>query len=173
MQGEVKRLNGIVEEFLSLARPLAVKPEPLKVGDLIGEVVALVGPDAESRGIGLSAKVPDDLPVMSLDRDQLKQTLLNLVTNAFDAMPGGGTLTIAAAARRDSITLTVEDTGAGIPPDLLPKLFEPWITTKVKGMGLGLPIARRIVEAHGGRIEVKSSPGEGSVFTISLPLSNS
>ena len=172
MQGEVRRLNTIVEEFLSLARPLAVKPEPLKPGDLIGDVVALVEPDAESRGIGLSVKVPDDLPVASLDRDQLKQALLNLVTNAFDAMPGGGTLTIAAAAHRDSITLTVEDTGAGIPPDLLPKLFEPYVTTKVKGMGLGLPIARRIVEAHGGSIRVESAPGKGSCFTITLPLEN-
>jgi len=85
-------------------------------------------------------------------------------------MPHGGTLMIAASARGQSLILTVEDTGEGVPADLLPKIFEPYVSTKAKGMGLGLAIARRIVEAHGGRIAVESQPGHGTRFAVSVPL---
>jgi two-component system sensor histidine kinase HydH len=168
-QGEVKRLNGIVEEFLSLARPLALKLDSVKVEELLREVATLVEADAEARGVRLVMNVPFDLPLARWDRDQMKQVILNLVMNSFEAMPHGGTLTVAASALRKSIVLTVEDTGEGVSPDLLPTIFEPYVTSKTKGMGLGLAVARRIVEAHGGKIEVKSRPGEGSVFTITLP----
>jgi two-component system sensor histidine kinase HydH len=170
MQGEVKRLNRIVEEFLSLARPLPLKLDAVRVEELLQDVTALVGGDAETRGIRLTLNVPPDLPAVRVDRDHLKQVLLNLVVNGLDAMPRGGTLTLRASALRESLVLTVEDTGEGIPADLLPGIFEPYVTTKTKGMGLGLAIARRIVEAHGGRIEVESRLGAGSRFVITLPL---
>jgi len=171
MQGEVKRLNGIVEESLSLARPISLKPEPVRVGELLQEVAALLQADADARGVRLSLAVPRDLPAARLDRDSVRQVVLNLILNGLEAMPGGGTLSVSASALRDSLILTVEDTGDGIPADLLPRIFEPYVTTKTRGMGLGLPIARRIVEAHGGRIEVGTEPGHGSRFTIALPVS--
>ena len=170
MQGEVKRLNGIVEEFLSLARPIPLKPDQVRVGELLQEVIALVRADADARGIRLGLTLPPDLPAARLDRDAIKRVFLNLVLNGLEAMPGGGMLTISASALRDSLLLTVGDTGDGIPADLLPKIFEPYVTTKTKGVGLGLSIARRIVEAHGGRIGVESQPGSGSRFTITLPV---
>jgi two-component system sensor histidine kinase HydH len=172
MQGEVKRLNAIVEEFLSLARPVPLKLESVRVEELLREVTTLVGADAEGRGVHLSLHVPPDLLAVRLDPNHMKQVFLNLVMNAFDAMPHGGELTLGASASRDSATVTVEDTGRGIAPDLLPTIFEPYVTTKVKGMGLGLAIARKIVEAHGGRIDVASRPGQGTRFAVVLPLNS-
>ena len=104
------------------------------------------------------------------DRDHLKQVMLNLILNGLQAMPGGGTLTIEAARGRDGLMLAVADTGDGIPPEALPRVFDPYFTTKAKGLGLGLAIARRIIEEHGGKIEVESQPARGSRFSVILPL---
>lgn len=169
MQGEVRRLNAIVEQFLSLARPLPLKPERLEVPDLLGELAALVEADARAAGVRTVVEAPADLPPVIADRDHLKQVLLNLVLNAIQAMPGGGTLRLDAAATREALTLAVADTGHGIPPEQLPRVFDPYFTTKTKGLGLGLATARRIVEEHGGRLEVQSEPGRGSRFQVILP----
>ena len=114
--------------------------------------------------------LPPGLPPVVADRDRIKQVLLNLVLNALQAMPGGGTLTLEAGLSGGGVTLAVMDTGSGIPSEVLPRLFEPYVTTKVKGLGLGLAIARRIVEAHGGRIEAENRPEGGSRFRVTLPL---
>jgi signal transduction histidine kinase len=108
--------------------------------------------------------------VVKADVNYLKQLLLNLILNGIQAMPDGGMLTLEAKASRENLILTVGDVGVGIPPENLPRIFEPYFTTKASGSGLGLAIARRIVEAHGGTIEVKSKGGRGSLFHISLPL---
>ena len=172
-QGEVRRLDRIVEEFLSLARPFPLAPAPVAPAVLIEEVAALVDGEAQGRGVRVLRRVPGDLPptrLVPLDRDRMKEVLLNLVRNGLDAMPRGGTLTLGAALARDELVLTVEDTGEGVPAELLPRIFDPWVTTKTQGMGLGLAIARRIVEGHGGRIAAESRVGEGSRFTITLPV---
>ena len=106
---------------------------------------------------------------MTADRDHLKQVLLNLVVNALQAMGAGGTLTLGARAERERVTLVVADTGPGLAPDVLARVFDPYFTTKPGGLGLGLTIARRIAEAHGGALEVESRPGEGTRFLLSLP----
>lgn len=172
-QGEVRRLDRIVEEFLSLARPLPLAPAPMAPGALLEEVAALVDDEARSRGVRVLRRVPGDLSptrLVPLDRDRMKEVLLNLARNGLDAMPHGGDLTLGAAPVRDGVVLTVEDTGEGVPAELLPRIFDPWVTTKTTGMGLGLAIARRIVEGHGGRIAAESRAGEGTRFTITLPL---
>ena len=169
IQGEVRRLNTIVEEFLSLARPMPLKREPIIVAALLEEVLGLVESEARGAGIAVVREIPSSLPVLHADRDRLKQVLLNLVLNAIQAMPSGGTLEIAAAAG-GMLTVTVADTGSGIAPELLPKVFEPYVTTKTKGLGLGLAIVRRIIEAHGGSIEAVSEPGRRTSFRFALPL---
>jgi signal transduction histidine kinase len=113
---------------------------------------------------------PPDLPLIRADRNHLKQVLLNLVLNGMQAMPEGGTLTIEASADDLNLFLDVTDTGTGIQPADLAKIFDPYFTTKTTGSGLGLAIARRIVEAHGGNILVKSERGHGSRFRVTLPL---
>jgi signal transduction histidine kinase len=165
-EGEVRRLNGIVEEFLSLARPLPLSPAPVAPASLVEDVAGLVEDEARERGIRLLRRVSPDLPVVQVDRDRMKEVLLNLARNALDAMPGGGTLTLEAALDRGGLRLAVEDTGEGVPPALLPRIFEPYVTSKTTGMGLGLAIARRIVEAHGARIAAESRQGAGSRFTV-------
>lgn len=169
VQGEVRRLNAIVEEFLSLARPIQLRPEPLQVAMLLDEIRRLVEPQAGRAGIVVEQTIPAGLPDLRADRDRIKQVLLNLVLNAIEAMPSGGRLTLGAAASGPALTLTVTDTGSGIPPELLPRVFEPYVTTKTKGLGLGLAIARRIIEAHGGRIEAESGAGQGTRFRVTLP----
>lgn len=170
VQGEVRRLNGIVEAFLTLARPLALRPVATPPVPLVRQVADLVGPEAGARGVQLVTDLPGDLPAARLDPDHVKPVLLNLVSNALEAMPEGGTLTLGAAAREGTLVLTVEDTGTGIAPEVLPRIFEPYVTTKTRGTGLGLAITRRIVEAHGGRIEVATREGRGTRFTVTLPL---
>jgi signal transduction histidine kinase len=133
-------------------------------------VPALLQADADARGVRIVLQVPPDLPPARLDKDQMKRVLMNLMVNGLEAMPRGGTLTVSASAREDSLMLTAEDTGDGVPAELLQRVFEPYVTTKARGMGLGLPIARRIVEAHGGRIGVESRSGRGSRFQITLPI---
>jgi two-component system sensor histidine kinase HydH len=170
IQGEVRRLNGIVEEFLSLARPLTLDLRATAVADLVAEVTGLVEAEATGAGVKIERGLPADLPPVRADRDRLKQVLLNLSLNALEAMPGGGTLRLAASAARQALTITVSDTGTGIAPEMRGRLFEPYVTSKARGVGLGLAIARRIVEAHGGRITAESEPGQGTRFRIALPL---
>jgi signal transduction histidine kinase len=170
MLDEVHRLNLIVEQFLSLARPLEIKPEELRLQDLLKELTALEEGDAEKLKTQIRVVVPPDLPPLKADRAYLRQTLLNLILNGLQAMPDGGTLTVQAYMSNGNLLITVTDTGVGIPRENLARIFEPYFTTKAKGSGLGLAIARRIVEAHGGTITVSSEAGGGCVFRISLPI---
>jgi signal transduction histidine kinase len=104
------------------------------------------------------------------DPRQMTQVLGNLILNACQAMPEGGALTVTAARKGKYVTIAVKDTGGGIPPENMNKLFEPLFTTKAKGIGLGLPVSQKLIEANDGRIEVQSTPGIGSTFTVYLPI---
>ena len=170
MRGEVHRLNAIVEEFLTLARPLNMKPDLVKVDQLLNELTTLTQSDAEASGVDIRVVSHGPRPVVKADPDYLKQVLLNLILNGLQAMPEGGTLTIETTTRDGRMRLAVSDTGVGIQPENLARIFEPYFTTKTDGSGLGLAIARRIVEGHGGTIDVTSRTGSGSRFEIVLPL---
>jgi two-component system sensor histidine kinase HydH len=173
VQGEVGRLNTIVEEFLSLARPVSLALGSVKPDEVLRELGVLLEPEATKRGVRVVVEAPAGLAAVRADRARLTQVLLNLGLNAVEAMPAGGTLTLAAEPAGERLALMVADTGEGIAPDVRPRLFEPYVTTKPRGLGLGLAIARRIVEDHGGRIEVASEPGQGSRFTVLLPVAGS
>jgi signal transduction histidine kinase len=171
MRGEVARLNGIIEEFLSLARPLTLSPAPTDAAELLRAAASLLEAEAARARVEIRVDVPaGGLPPVRADRERLAQVVLNVALNALQAMPLGGTLTLSAHPVTGAVALTVTDTGTGIPPDVLPRVFEPYVTTKAQGLGLGLAIARRIVEAHGGRIEAESAHGQGSRFTVTLPI---
>jgi signal transduction histidine kinase len=173
IQGEVGRLNTIVEQFIALARPLPLKPAPLAADDLLHELAALLDEPARAAGITLRLAIPADVPAIAADRDHLEQVLLNLALNGIQAMARGGTLTMGLEAAREHVALVVSDTGPGIAPDVLPRIFDPYFTTRPRGLGLGLTIARRIVEAHGGTLEAASRPGEGARFRVVLPRRDS
>lgn len=170
MRAEVHRLNSIVEEFLTLSRPLNIKPDLVKVDQLLKDLTTLTEGDAESSGVDIAVVHHGPRPVVKADPDYLKQVLLNLILNGLQAMPEGGRLTIETSIRDGRMRLSVNDTGEGIAPENLARIFEPYFTTKSEGSGLGLPIARRIVESHGGTIEVASQTGTGTRFDIVLPL---
>ena len=170
MQEEVQRLNAIVEQFLSLARPLHLNREAIALAPYLNELAALITPEANASRVSVELKVPGDLPPVHADRNYLKQLLLNLVLNGIQAMPDGGTLSIAARTVKDRLELTVADQGTGIKAAVLKKIFEPYFTTKNNGSGLGLSVARRIAEAHGGTITVESEASRGSRFRVLLPF---
>jgi len=115
-------------------------------------------------------RLPPDLPRAFADPQHVVQILGNLTVNACQAMPGGGVLTIAVIPGHDTLSIAVQDTGMGIAPENLPKLFEPLFTTKIKGVGLGLAVSKKFAEASAGSIQVQSQPGVGSTFTLVLPL---
>jgi len=165
---EVRRLKRIVDEFSRFARLPAPERAPVAPEELVGAVLALF-PEAPP-GISVLREIEPDLPPVLADRDQVLQVLLNLVRNALDAMGGGGTLRIQAARVAAGVAFTVSDSGAGISPEDLARVFEPYFTTKEGGTGLGLAIAHRIAEEHGGRLEAASRQGQGAAFTLTLPV---
>lgn len=171
MRGEVQRLNSIVEEFLSLARPLDLKLEPVRIDELLQQMAMLAESDAKSANVQVSIMAPHDLPIARVDRNYFKQVLLNLILNAIQSMPQGGSLTLEAKTAGGNLEVIVTDTGERIPQEIVHRIFEPYFTTKPKGSGLGLTIARRIIEAHGGALTLDSNAGRGTRFRISIPIS--
>ena len=170
MLGEVHRLNSMVEQFLSLARPLEIKPEELSVQDVLNEVATLVEGETQQSKVQIRVVARPTLPPLKADREYLRQTLLNLILNGLQAMPEGGTLTLEANTSNGNILISVTDTGIGIAPENLARIFDPYFTTKARGSGLGLAISRRTIEAHGGTITAANESGGGCRFLISLPI---
>jgi signal transduction histidine kinase len=172
---ETDRLNRVVEDFLGLARPIEVERESCDLMAELREVVALAKGEAESRGVRMTL-LPLQLPAVRGDREKLRQVFLNLVLNGIQATGRGGSLTISAVAippgngASSAVELSFSDTGVGMEPEVLNRIFEPFFTTKPSGTGLGLAITQKIVESHGGRIEVTSEVGKGTTFRVKLPV---
>ncbi len=167
---EIRRLDQVVAGFLKFARPEELKLQPVRLAALISEVTTTVKPEAESHGIVIKAECPDALPEINADPGMLSQALLNLAINGCHAMPEGGTLRLACrASSRRRVEIDVEDTGVGIPPEHLGRIFDLYFTTKEKGSGIGLSMVYRIVQLHDGEVEVQSTPGHGTRFRLILP----
>jgi len=166
---EIARISQIVEQFLKYARPPKLSLTEVNLSVLVDEVTAIAGERARTEDIAVSADVSRDI-VCRCDADQLKQALLNLVLNAVEACAAGGSASVAARKNGGEIVLVVRDTGPGIADDAMPKIFDPYFTTKEKGHGLGLSEVHRIVTAHGGRIDAENDTERGgAVFTVVLP----
>ncbi|MDT8440323.1 MAG: ATP-binding protein [Desulfuromonadales bacterium] len=166
---EIERLEGLVGELLNFAAPSTAQLVQGDVAAILRDILFLMGKQVQNSGVELRQSIPAELPHPRIDAPRLKQALLNLLTNALDAMPAGGVLTVAAAREADRVRITVADSGEGIPADRLPLIFEPFYTTKGEGTGLGLSITHTIIASHGGRIEVDSRVGAGTRFDILLP----
>lgn len=174
LQDECRRLVEVSNDFLRFARTSELRAEPTCLRDLVEEMVDFVGPAAKMKDVEVRSFVPANLPTLLLDRDLFKQALLNLLLNAEQAIPeGGGEVTLQAHAEPDAVVLHVIDTGTGMTPEQLTKVFRPFHTTKPGGTGLGLPTVRRVVEAHGGTVKVESEVGQGTRFAIRLPITAS
>jgi signal transduction histidine kinase len=166
---EIHRLDEVVQGFLKFSRPEDLKLQPVDLAALVDEVVPIVRPEAERAGVVLVAdrvQVPD----VNGDPAMLRQAFLNLALNACQAMPSGGTLRIGCeSARGHLVAISFADTGVGIPPEHLQRIFDLYFTTKEKGSGIGLSMVYRTVQMHDGEIEVQSTPGVGTTFRVLLP----
>jgi signal transduction histidine kinase len=168
---EIKRLDRVVRSFLNFNRPTELKLNEVSLAQLLQETGALLEVETAPVGIKLILKIPDHLPPIRIDRDLIKQCLLNIAQNGCQAMPGGGTLTIAAAVNRSHVEIQIQDTGAGIAPENKESIFNLYYTTKESGSGIGLALVFKIVQLHNGEVIVDSEIGQGSTFTLRLPVS--
>jgi two-component system, NtrC family, sensor histidine kinase HydH len=184
LEEEMTRLSGTLQTFLDYARPPKPHRQWKPIQDVVQSTITLAAPRAAQQEVTIETQFPDDLPPVHVDTEQIRQTLLNLLLNAFDAMPNGGKVEIAARVEsalngdaplgNDSgpgpwLKLTIQDNGVGLPEALGEKVFEPFMSTKEAGTGLGLAICRQIVESHGGTIHAGSAEPQGAVFTLRLP----
>ena len=156
--------------FLDFARPPKPERRPLDLAGLVERTFALISGRAHKQQVTLQFTPPDTAVMVEADGEQLQQLLVNLTLNALDAMPLGGTLAVELRGPEDGqVELLVSDTGPGIAPEVLPRLFEPFVTTKETGLGLGLVVSRRIAEGHGGSLRACNRPGGGACFVLRLP----
>jgi signal transduction histidine kinase len=170
-QEELARMAALTRRMLDHSRPLSDAAAPLNLNGTVQRVLALAGAELAGRGVRVDTWLERGLPPVVAHPDAIQQVLANLLNNAMDAMPGGGTLRISTRTAADAVEVAVEDTGSGITEEQLPHIFEAFYTTKpgVRGLGLGLFVSEGIIRGHRGRISVESRPGAGSRFTIRLP----
>lgn len=169
---EVRRLMTLTRHVLEFARPLEQEAVPIHLVEPLRYALSLADRRLRDHNIRVSLKVSDDLPPVLGSSDQLAQVFLNLILNAVDSMPEGGRLEIHAAAQGREVILTFTDSGPGIPSEVLEHLFEPFVTTKKDGTGLGLAVSQSIIRRHGGAITATNAPQGGAVFTITLPAAD-
>jgi len=170
---EIDRLNNVVSRFLTYAKPETIEPDTESIADILERIVALITTQHLPEKIVVRKDIPQELPPVWVDGEQMVQAILNIVLNAVEAMPRGGTLTLSARGIDDAenprIEVAIGDTGEGITGTAMRRIFKPFYTTKEKGTGIGLAISQKIIKAHGGTIAVTSTSGHGSVFRIQIP----
>jgi signal transduction histidine kinase len=169
---EIRRVNEIIEQFLTLSRPFQLDLRMSSLEELLKNLIALFQEEASSQGIHLQTEINPDLPLIKMDPERLTQAFINIMKNGMEAMPKGGILRIETHSFKDRMEVSVSDSGSGIPPEQVEKVFNYYYTTKEKGSGLGLPIAHRIIEAHGGQLKMESQVGIGTKVTVLLPVSS-
>ncbi len=167
---EIRRVNEIIEQFLSLSRPFELNLKHFSLKELLKNLVTFLQEEASSQGIRIQAETAPDLPLIKMDHEKLTQAFLNIMKNGMQAMEQGGVLQVKTQGLRDRVEVSFSDSGSGIPPEQMEKIFNYYYTTKEKGVGLGLPIAHRIIEAHGGQLNVESQVGIGTKVTVTLPI---
>ena len=166
---EIQRLNKLVGDFLDYGKPLKLSLQEVDMGSLINEIIALIWAKAEKDGIKIHYQC-GEFPKLYLDPELIKTCIFNIILNAFQAMPAGGDLTVSTNASDSRASVVIEDTGTGVSKENMPKLFEPFFSTKTTGLGLGLAMTKRVIEEHGGKVDFQSIEGKGSNVTIFLPM---
>jgi signal transduction histidine kinase len=174
LKHETDRLAELSNDFLRFIQQKELTKSPTRINDLIDDLVDFYGPSARKANVEIRTFLQADLPIIELDVEPFKQGLLNLMLNAVQAMPQGGTLTIQTemdkSANPPRLLIHVIDTGSGMTPEVQQNIFKPFYSLRAGGTGLGLPTVKKIVEAHQGTISVQSEPGKGTKFTLSLPV---
>jgi len=166
---EANRLNSIVTDFLNSARPATPNLMPCNVNDILEKNLSFLAPEIEKNSYKIHKRLATHVREIQADPGLLYEAFLNILMNAMQAMPAGGTITVELADREDTLTIVFSDEGKGIPEDVLKKIWRPFFTTKDKGSGLGLPIVKKIVEGHGGNVRVENGPEKGVQVIVTLP----
>jgi signal transduction histidine kinase len=167
IEEQVEYMNKIVSDLQDYAKPVKPKPVKTSLHQLVDDTFLTI---TIPENIQVFVGIEKDFPRLMVDPTMMRRVLVNLITNAIQAMPSGGQLIIRGFKKRQNTLISVEDTGVGIPKEDLSKIFQPLFTTKAKGQGLGLAVCKRLVEAQGGSITVKSELGRGTTFTVKIPL---
>src|SRR5438094_7548271 len=167
---EVDRLTSITEEYLRFARLPKPQLSRADLNEVVRDLLTFVRPELDANGVEVALSLSPSLPRVPADVAQVRQLLLNLLRNAREAMPAGGSLRVTTRVTRGAVEIEVRDTGPGIPPDRLARIFDPFFTTKERGTGLGLAVAQEIAQEHGGQLFCDSAPGRGTAFTLRLPV---
>jgi signal transduction histidine kinase len=176
---EAKMANAIVQEVLEFVRPIRLQVEHTSIANAFDAAVSLAGTKAARGTIGVDAGIPEDIPQIQADHHQLTQLFTNLLINACEAMEGKGRITVTATTvqqddggeGREAVRIELQDNGPGMPPDVAEHVFDPFYTTKAQGSGLGLAIVRKIVDAHDGQIDLRTTAGSGTLIRVTLPVS--
>jgi signal transduction histidine kinase len=170
IRGEIRRLNRIIEDFISFAKTRKMEFSHHDIMDLLQEIVLLTEEELESEGVMIKILRNDSPLMISMDFDKLKQAIFNILRNAMESISNGGSIELSAEPKgKNWISIKISDTGSGLTPEEIEKIFNPDYTTKDKGLGLGLTLAHEIIKGHGGDIQVRSQPGQGTTFEILLP----
>jgi signal transduction histidine kinase len=176
---EAKMANAIVQEVLDFVRPIRLQVERTGIADAVQGAIMLADTKARRGAVNVDVQLMAGLPMIQGDQHQLMQLFTNLLINAYEAMGGTGRITIAGEMTRladggdgrEAILVEVTDDGPGMPPDISEKVFDPFFTTKAQGSGLGLAIVRKIVDAHDGRLDLRTAQGQGTTIRLTLPVS--
>ena len=170
VQSEIDRINSIVKDLSDFAKPAPLQLQPVRLDELLGDTLSLLSDQCLKQKVEVATAFGHNGLMLQADPQQIKQVLLNLLLNSLEAMPEGGRLEVATRTNHRDLTLQVTDTGCGIDPEQQRHVWDPFFTTKERGMGLGLAIVKGVVERHGGQITISSKPGQGAVVEIQLPL---
>jgi signal transduction histidine kinase len=170
MREEVRRIRRVIDDYLQFARLPKPQPKPEALNDVLEQKLAFISGECVRAKVKLLTHFDPALKIVNVDASQLWQALLNLIRNSLEAMPEGGELTVGTWRDRKQLRLRVTDTGKGMTAAQLDQVFKPFFTTKNTGTGLGLTLVQQIATEHGGHVECKSTPGQGTTFTIVLPL---
>lgn len=170
IRDEIRRLNGIIEEFATFFRSRRLELSDHSVGYVLQKIISLMEEEATSRGIRMEARYNDSNIMVPMDMDKMKQALYNILKNAMESIPGKGTISVVVEPNgKDKMSIRISDTGSGLTPAEIDRIFNPEYTTKEKGLGLGLPLAHEIIKGHNGEIQVESTIDSGTTFEILLP----
>ena len=172
IQENMEFLIDLLNELSKYNNSFRLNKEVIDMNTYLESVANSMRPTLTYLNITLNYEVASELPSMEVDKTKLRETILNIIRNASEAIPSEGTISICAQKKQNQLLLTITDNGCGIPEEYLPTLFDPFVAHKKEGTGLGLAIAKQVVEAHGGTIHVTSRPGQGSSFQISLPVNH-
>lgn len=170
ISAEMERMNKIISHFLDYAKPNEPIQEECDVNEILRDAQFLLSHAFKRKKIKLKSRLEKQLPIILADRSQLQQVILNLLLNSTEALPDGGQITLRSARRKDEVQIEIQDNGPGIDARVMQKLFLPFTTTKPNGLGIGLSIAKRIIDAHNGQFSIKSSAEDGTVATVKLPI---